>query len=184
MNNISSSYEYAVAPDKRRNKTHRRRRTALIVSYVLFPLAFIMFFTAINLPWFIFFVAFATVMYITVSWRRVVDYMFEYSITSGELTLSKIFGNSSRKTIVRLTIKSAAAIAPLTAPDQRERLDSYDPEVVYNALSCPDAEDGYFLIWRDDRDRRCALLFEATAQTLKLCRFYNPAATVVTKVRY
>ncbi len=173
-----------MAPDKRRNKSHRRRRTALIVSYVLFPLAFIMFFTAINLPWFIFFVAFATVMYITITWRHVVDYMYEYSITSGELTLSKIFGNSSRKTIVRLTIKSAAAIAPLNVLAQRERLDSYDPEVVYNALSCPDAEDGYFLIWRDENDRRCALLFEATAQSLKLCRFYNPAATVMTTVRY
>lgn len=184
MNDITSTYEYAVIPDRKRNRVHRRRRTAMIVSYVLFPLVFIMFFTAINLPWFIFFVAFATVMYITISWRHVVDYMHEYSITSGELTLSKIFGNSSRKTIVRLTIKDAAAIAPLTVPAQRERLDDYAPEVVYNALSCPDAEDGYFLIWRDENDRKCALLFEATAQALKLCRFYNPAATVVTKVRY
>ena len=182
--NDFSTYEYAVAPDKKRNKVIRHRRVLMIVAYVLFPLAFILFFTVINFPWAIFFVAFAEVMFITISWRRVIDFSYEYSITSGSLTLSKIFGNSSRKTIMDMTVKDAALIAPLTDRAQRDRLDDYDPEVVYNALSCPDAEDGYFMIWRDEDGRKCALLFEATAQTLKLCRFYNPSATVITKVRY
>ena len=179
-----STYEYAVSPDRKRNRTFRRRRVLMIISYVLFPLLFILFFTVINFPWAIFFVAFATVMYILMSWRRVIDYSYEYSITSGYLTLSKIHGNSSRKTIVELTIKDAAAIAPLTDTVQRSRLDAYAPDVVYNALSCPDAVDGYFLIWRDENDRKCALLFEATAQALKIFRFYTPAATVISKVRY
>lgn len=182
--NDFSTYEYAVAPDKKRNKVIRHRRVLMIVSYILFPLLFILFFTIINFPWAIFFVAFAEVMYITISWRRTIDFVHEYSITSGVLTLSVIYGNSSRKTIMEMTLKDAAIIAPLTDPQQRDKLDAYDPEVVYHALSCPDAEDGYFMIWRDEDDRKCALLFEATAQALKLCRFYNPAATVVTKVRY
>ena len=77
-----STYEYAVSPDRKRNRTFRRRRVLMIISYVLFPLLFILFFTVINFPWAIFFVAFATVMYILMSWRRVIDYSYEYSITS------------------------------------------------------------------------------------------------------
>lgn len=182
--NDFSTYEYAVAPDKKRNKVIRRRRVLMIIAYILFPLLFILFFTIINFPWAIFFVAFAEVMLITVSWRRVIDFSHEYSITSGSLTLSKIFGNSSRKTIMEMTIKDAALIAPLADRIRRDYLDRYDPEIVYNALSCPDAEDGYFMVWRDENDRKCALLFEATTQALKICRFYNPSATVISKVRY
>ena len=63
-------------------------------------------------------------------------------------------------------------------------MEAYSPEVIYNALSSEDTPDAYFMIYEDDNGRRCAFLFEATAQMLKICRYYNPSATVITNVRY
>ena len=177
-----STYEYAVAP---KNDTKRKiKKAAFITSYILFPLIFIAFFCTIKLYWFIFFLAMATVFYILITWRRFIDIEYEYSITSGVVTFSKIYGNRSRKTFMEAKLKNAIAIAPLNDRIQKSRLDEYQPEIVYSALSSPDAEDGYFMIYESEDGHACAFLFEATAQTLKICRFYNPSATVMSKVRF
>jgi len=179
--NEFSTYEYAVAP--KNDRKMKSTKFWLILSYILFPLVFMTFFYMINLPWFIVFVVFATALYIVTTWRRFVDVEYEYSITSGVLTFATIFGNRSRKQHLEMTLKNAILIAPLTDRLQRDKLDDYQPEKVYSALSSPDAVDGYFMIFEQE-GVACAFLFEATAQTLKICRFYNPSATVMSKVRY
>ncbi len=116
------------------------------------------------------------------TWRYVsIDY--EYSITSGSLTFSKIFGNRTRRAVLEFKLKDAVAIAPLSDRLQASKLEAYAPEIVYSALSDEGAEDGYFAIFEQD-GKKCAFLFEATGQTLKVCRFYNPSVTVVRQVRY
>lgn len=177
-----STYEYAVAP--KNDAKMKAKKAAFIVSYVLFPLFFITFFCVIQLYWFIFFLAMATVFYIVLTWRRFIDVEYEYSITSGVVTFSKIYGNRSRKTFMEAKLKNAITIAPLNDKLQKSKLDAYEPEIVYSALSSPDAEDGYFMIYESEDGHACAFLFEATAQTLKICRFYNPSATVMSKVRF
>ena len=180
--NEFSTYEYAIAP--KNDAKLKLTKFLFICSYVLFPLLFIIFFYMINLPWFIVFVVFATALYVIMTWRRFVDIEFEYSITSGIITFSKIYGNRSRKTFMEAKLKNAIAIAPLNDKLQKSKLDAYEPEIVYSALSSPDAEDGYFMIYESEDGHACAFLFEATAQTLKICRFYNPSATVMSKVRF
>ncbi|MBQ9080961.1 MAG: hypothetical protein IJY27_07825 [Clostridia bacterium] len=180
--NEFSTYEYAVTP--KNDRKMKLTKFWLILSYILFPLLFIIVFYMINLPWFIVFVVFATVLFIVTTWRRFVDVEYEYSITSGIVTFAKIFGNRSRKTVMEARIKDALIIAPLNDKIQKSRLDEYQPEVIYSALSSPDAEDGYFMTYEDEEGHACAFLFEATAQTLKICRFYNPSATVISKVRF
>ena len=179
--NEFATYEYAVAP--KNDKKMRATKLWLILSYILFPIVFIIFFYMINLPWFIVFVVFATALYVVTTWRRFVDVEYEYSITSGVLTFATIFGNRSRRQHLEMTLKNAILIAPLNDRIQRDKLDDYQPEKVYSALSSPNAEDGYFMIFEKD-GVACAFLFEATAHTLKICRFYNPSATVISKVRY
>ncbi len=179
--NEFQTHEYVVAP---KNDAKLKTKKALFIcSYVLFPLLFIIFFIIINFPWFIFFLAFATVFFIVLTWRRFVDIEYEYSITSGVLTFSKIFGNNSRKKIMEMHLKDASVIAPLTDKLQYSKLEAYQPEKVYSALSAPDAEDGYFMLYEKD-GVACAFLFEATKRTIDICRFYNPSATVVGKVRF
>lgn len=182
MNDLHSTYEYAVA--KKREGAYKWARVWLIIGYIFYVITFfsVGVMSKLLVPC-IALVPVTTWIVIYFTWRYVnIDY--EYSTTSGIITFSKIFGNRSRKTVTEIVIKNAVAIAPLTNTLQKSKLDAYAPEIVYNALSTADVEDGYFMIYEDESGRKCAFLFEATAQMLKICRYYNPSATVVTQVRY
>lgn len=180
--NEFSTYEYVVA--KKREGAYRYARTGLIFLYVCFVLAAFIIGATIRL--FVPMLALlplATWILVFLTWRYVViDY--EYSVTSGILTFSKIYNNRTRKTVTDIKVKSAAAIAPLGDKLHRSRLDAYAPAVIYNALSSEEAPDAYFMIYQDEKGQKCAFLFEATAQALKIFRFYNAPATVVRDVTY
>ena len=119
-------------------------------------------------------------MLVFFTWRYVnVDY--EYSITSGVLTFTKIYGNRSRKKITEIRLKDAQAIAPLGDRLQKSRLEAWGAEQVWSALSSSSAMDAYFITYINDKKEKCAFLFEATEKALKICKYYNPP-TVVTPV--
>ena len=122
------------------------------------------------------------------TWRYVaVEY--EYSITSGELTFSKIFGNRSRRTVLRLYLRDAVLIAPLENEKEAARATQYAPEIEFCAVSSMRAPDIYFALFEYEfkehgkiQKRRAIFYFEATSRALTICRFYNPSATVMSQV--
>lgn len=180
--NESSTYEYVVA--KKREGAYSLARVALIIGYILYVIIFfsVGILSRLLVPC-IALVPVTTWILIYFTWRYV-NIDFEYSATSGTVTFSKVFGNRSRRAVAEIRIKNASAIAPLTEKLHKSKMEAYSPEVIYNALSSEDTPDAYFMIYEDDNGRRCAFLFEATAQMLKVCRYYNPSATVITNVRY
>ena len=179
--NEFSTYEFAVS--QKIEGKWRLARILLISFYILYPVLLLFFAmgTSVIAP-LLALIPISLWIIIFITWRFV-SVEYEYSITSGVLTFAKIFGNNARKNIMEVHIKDATVIAPLTDKLQYSKLEAYAPEKIYSALSSPDAEDGYFMLYEQD-GVACAFLFEATAQTLKICRFYNPSATVVSKVRY
>lgn len=104
---------------------------------------------------------------------------FEYSMTSGTMTFSRIYGGMRRKTVLELTIKDFREIAPYTE-DTVARLSSLGVGKEYRFMSSASAEDLYYAVFEID-ETRAVVYFEATAQTLKILRYYNPS-TVVTQV--
>ena len=119
-----------------------------------------------------------------ISWRYV-DVDYEYSITSGVLTFSKIFGNRSRRTVLEIKLHDAVRIAPLDNAEHSARATAFHPEREYSAISSLKADDIYFILFeyedpRSKEKRRAIFYFEATAKALRICRFYNPSGTVVT----
>ena len=85
--------------------------------------------------------------------------------------------------MLEFMIKDAELIAP-NDDANRGKIKYFEPEKTYSALSAEDAEDGYFMLIRNEEKEKCVFYFEATSQMLKICRFYNPGATVMSKVRY
>ena len=86
--------------------------------------------------------------------------------------------------MLNFAIKECLQIAPATEREWIERLEIYDPEVTYSAVSSVDSPDKYYAAFETPEGKRCVFYFEATEKMLKLCRNYNSAHTVVTKVRY
>lgn len=103
----------------------------------------------------------------------------EYSMTSGIMTFSRIYGGLKRKKVLELTIKDFRGIAPRTA-ESDAKLKAQGVAKTYMFASHSTAEDQYYATF-EENGRLCVVYFEATEKTLKLLRYYNPV-TVVTKV--
>ena len=100
-------------------------------------------------------------------------------MTSGEVTLSNIYGGRSRKAVEVFRIKDCELIAPLSA--NGDQLTRFIAEKTFSLLSEKDADGAYFAIYKKG-EKRYAVLFEATERALKICKFYNSNATVISSV--
>ena len=103
----------------------------------------------------------------------------EYSMTSGIMTFSRIYGGMKRKKMLEFTIKEAKEIAPRT-PESDAKLASVGVDKVYSFVSHSTAPDQYYALVEVE-GKTCVVYFEATQKTIKILRYYNPV-TVVTAV--
>ena len=182
--NEFSTYEFVVA--QKNEGKWRLARFGMIAFYVGFVLGAALTGISLNILPPLALVPVFTWMLVFFTWRYV-SVEYEYSITSGELTFSKIFGNRSRRTVLKLTLRDAIRIAPLENEAEVKKADSYLPEREFWAVSSQSAPDVYFILFEysagsGKEKRRAIFYFEATQKALQICRFYNPSATVITKV--
>lgn len=103
----------------------------------------------------------------------------EYSMTSGQMTFSRIYGGMKRKKVLEVFIKDMREIAPRT-PESDAKLAGRGISKTYMFASHSTADDQYYAVFEQDGNL-CVVYFEATEKTLKILRYYNPV-TVVTKV--
>ncbi len=103
----------------------------------------------------------------------------EYSMVSGIMTFSRIYGGIKRKKILEVTIKDFRECAPRTA-ESDAKLKAQGVERTFMFASHSTAPDQYYATF-EENGKKCVVYFEATEKTLKLLRYYNPV-TVVTKV--
>ena len=103
----------------------------------------------------------------------------EYSMTSGIMTFSRIYGGRRRKQVLQLTIKDMKEIAPVTA-DTQSKLDAMGVKKTYLFQSSVTAPDRYYAVFDKDGDS-CVVYFEATQRALQILHYYNHS-TVMTGV--
>ena len=178
---FTSTYEYTV--EQKSEGKFKLIKLGLMVLYILYPvlLMTVVFITQL-------FPLFALVvvtewMLVYFTWKYAKP-EYEYSVTSGRVTFSVIYGKRSRKEMLNFAIKDCLQIAPATEREWIERLELYAPELVYSALSTTESPDKYYAAFENAEGKRCVFYFEATEKMLKLCRNYNSSHTVTTKVRY
>lgn len=106
----------------------------------------------------------------------------EYSITSGCMTVSKIFGGRSRRELVSFYLRECTMIAPATDSEWKARAEQFHADETVSILSAPGAPDAYFAAFETKDGRRGLVYFEATQKALRICHFYNASATTLTKV--
>lgn len=173
-------YEYVVAPKK--EGKYLMKRLLMIGVYAVIVLALVALlisFPALTPVFALSLVFMCIIVFFT--WRYV-SVEFEYSIVSGEVTFSEIYGGRSRRKILSFRLKDCTMIAPAQDRMQKEKAELYGATRSYSALITPTSPDAYFATFENEKKEKCIVYFEATEKALKICRFYNPAATVVTKV--
>lgn len=185
--NEFSTYEYTV-----RQKTEGKWilfRIGMIFLYIAFVLAWVIMgiTTRILVP-LLALIPVTTGILIFVTWRYV-SVEYEYSITSGTFTFTKVFGGKSRKKVLEIPLRNAILIAPLDDERARATAENYRPEREFHAISSLASPDVYFILFeyenkKEKEKRRAILYFEATEKALQVCRFYNKSATTVRETRF
>ncbi|MBQ9802904.1 MAG: hypothetical protein IJW51_07550 [Clostridia bacterium] len=182
--NEFATYEFAVS--QRKEGKWVLARILLVAFYITYVLAilFIGMKYSVIAP-LLAFIPLSLWVIVFITWRYVnVDY--EYSVTSGMLSFTKIYGNRQRKKIFEMSVKDAVRIAPLGEESEDARATAYTPEREFVGVSSMKAPDIYFMLFelndsKNREKRRAIFYFEATAKMLSICRFYNPSGTVLTK---
>ena len=187
MNDLFSTYEFVVA--QKAEGRFLRRRILFILMYVAYVAAFLTvgIITRIGIP-LVALVPVTTWIIIFFTWRYV-QVEYEYSITSGILVFTEIYGGRSRKKMMEVYIKDVTAALPLDDPHTERVVDGFAPDVVYSAIPSKKAEDTYVLLFVDEKEKKAkgkgtnvAFTFVATTQALKVLKYYNPHATTVVPV--
>ena len=181
--NEFSTYEFAV--HQKNEGKWRLARIGMILFYIAFVAGWLAFgFTLSLFVPLLALIPISTWILVFITWRYV-SVEYEYSITAGELTFSKIYGGRSRSKKLTLKLRDAVRIAPLEDEQEAARATAYHPEREFSAISSLRAPDIYFALFEykylehgKEKTRRAIFYFEATARALQICRFYNPSATV------
>lgn len=98
---------------------------------------------------------------------------FEYTVSSGEMSFAKIYGNRFRREWFSLKVADMEKCAPLTEQAERE-IRSMRFDRVYKAVSGFDAENIYYAIFKNSKDEYCLMYFEVIKKSLRLIKTYFP----------
>ena len=154
------------------------KRIVLIVGYVAYVILALLFgfTTKIAVP-LLALVPVTLWMIIFFTWRYT-DVDYEYSMTSGYLTFSVIYGSRSRKQFFETQIKAISLIAPYD-DDYYETARRYAPEIEYFALSSKNVPNAYFALFENENGKKSIFVFEANERSLAIFKFYNSTSTVI-----
>lgn len=120
-------------------------------------------------------IALSAVFAVFLLFRRYSSLEFEYTVAEGTVTFAEIYGKRARRAVKEFDLRVCAVIAPM----DHDKLKDFDARDVYYAVSSPDAVDIYGAAYESAEGKKTIVYFEATEQMLKLCRKFNPRATVI-----
>ncbi len=174
MNEFANYFEYAV--DAKVEGKLLRNRILLIIGYILYAIVFMVLVFASKLLPLGAFVVVTTAIIVFFTWRYV-NIEYEYTIVKGEMTFSKIFGRRSRRDFLKVRIQDMSHFAPYR-DEYKAIADSAAKK--YYAVSSMSSPDIYVGIFKEPKSNDTSVVFfEATSKCVKLAKFYNNAATVV-----
>ena len=171
-----NSYEYSA--EQVNEGKWKLFRLLLIIFYIAFVSAY---FLAIYISGFFTLGAFIPValwLLIFLTWRFVKpDY--KYIIDSGFMTFYIIYGNRTKREVVKLHIKDAYLIGRVE--NNQAKIEGFAPTKKYSAIPSVNCPDVYAVLFYEKNGSPSVLYFRATSQALKVLSFYNREVTEITK---
>ena len=173
--NEFQAYEYTVR--QKQDASLIAKRICLIISYVLVAVGFLL--AGVTTRVFVPLLALLPIslwIFVHFTWRYV-DVENEISVVSGILTISKIYGRKTRKTIFEVPIKTFVAISQYD-DNADEKIRRFAPEICYEAISS-DSANNYFALFETEDEKKAIFIFELAGEygkILKIFKFYNSAA--------
>ncbi len=95
---------------------------------------------------------------------------YKYEISSGFLRFFITYGKKEKEA-VRIKISAAEAIIPLDT--MKDTLRDFAPRKIYSAVPSGSSADKYAVLFHNEKGKRCAFIFVATAEAVRLLSIYN-----------
>ncbi len=167
-------YEYVIQPKK--NAKLQLRRGLLLASYVLFVLLWLVFglLTRILVP-LLALIPLTTWMLVFFTWRYV-NVEYEYVAEAGILTISRIYGGRSRKTVLTLDMRDVLRVLPAGEKATARAVDEFDPQHEFYFVSSLDSAEAYAVFCSDENGDNCVVYLQLIDKALRSFRLYNAAA--------
>lgn len=166
------TYEYVITPKADSKRT--LKKLLFIALYVVFVIAWLIFGVVTGLATLLALIPVTLWMLIFATWRYV-NIEYEYSVASGVITFSKIYGGRSRKTVYTLDVRQIEELLPLGHHFTERRLDDFDPQIEVSFLSSSESEQAYVALYADENGDKCAVYLEVLPMLMKSLKLYNSA---------
>ena len=170
---MGSTYSYVVA--EKMTPKLRLKKILFIVLYVVWCGGLLIGGTSLQLvaP-LLAFIPISLWILIWLTWRFT-QVSYEYTFESGTLTVKRMLGERTKRTIAELTIREAQSIY-LDANDSRAQIDTFAADNTIFAVSAADADRMTAVLWVDQNHKKNVLFFEADEKAFKILRYYNSSA--------
>lgn len=166
-------FEYNV--EKKADATTKLQRFGIVLLDIF--LVIILFATVNGMFLLIAFCGFALVFSIlTFFLYKRTQIEFEYELSGGEFTMSKVYGGRSRKELFSQKLSAFHSFAPYTEENFKSAKGNEELKK-YVCISSPDAIDQFFGIFTDEDGKKSVVIFQAPKKAVSIIRFYNSSAT-------
>ncbi len=95
---------------------------------------------------------------------------YKYEISSATLRFYVTYRKTCKE---RLKIKISEAVAILPIDSMNEKIMEFAPKKVFSSLPSKSCKDKYAILFSDEKGKRCAFLFVATKEAVRLLSVYN-----------
>ena len=170
MNDYKNHHDYVVRPNP--NMKIKLTGFLLLFFYTALTFGYIFLFWIKLGQWQpLILLPFIIIALINLTWKYVrVEY--EFSAEVGVLTISEIYDGRSRRQKLELEVAGIEE-AGRCDDSARERLSARGLERIRDFSQSPDSAGAWYAIYRDKNNCRCAVIFEADDELLRLLRLWN-----------
>lgn len=104
---------------------------------------------------------------------------YEYSIISGDFSVSAVYNNRQRKNLITTSIKDMTAVVPYANSEDYISNSMRSVQKIFYYCSDPENEDLYIGIFQDPKQGRCAVIFNTSKKFVRIMKFYNSQNVIV-----
>lgn len=166
------NFEYIIKPKP--SAKNRLQKGLLITVYVLFVVSWLIFGLGTPFVALLALIPLTTWMLVFFTWRFV-NVEYEYSASSGILTLSRIYGSSSRKRMLDFDLRKAQIVLPLSYENIEQKLNDFEPIYELFFISHRESPNAHVVLYKNEDGENCALYLEILPELMRSFKLYNSA---------
>lgn len=167
-------YEYTVSEKK--NTALVFKKISLIALYVFWVVGLLLLGAQIKLILPLLALIPVTLWMLVFFTWRLTQVEYEYSLFAGEMTIARVLGGRSRKTLAKIKLRELCDVYPCRDGANADRIDAFAADRVIFAASSSQSPTLCVTMWKDENDQKSILFFDCNEKAAKILHYYNASA--------